>query len=64
MALAGTTRSTCHKRGIILTCFVDGHKRFRPLVFESMRDMPSSDSAAVPGANRLNDLPRNPRHRL
>jgi hypothetical protein len=24
-------RESCHKSGVILTCYVDGHKRFRAL---------------------------------
>ena len=35
MALALTSNPTCRKSGLILTCFVDGHKRFRSLDFDS-----------------------------
>jgi hypothetical protein len=35
MALALTSNPTCRKSGLVLTCFVDGHKRFRSLDFDS-----------------------------
>ncbi|HVP09765.1 MAG TPA: hypothetical protein VMV94_01105 [Phycisphaerae bacterium] len=40
MRAAASDREWCHKSGVILTCYVDGRKRFRAVPL---------DSAASPG---------------
>lgn len=46
MSTSSSPRSTSVKRGLVLTCYVDGRKRFRAV---PLRDEPQADgSAGVP----------------
>ncbi len=39
-------KESCHKRGVVLTCYVDGHKRFRVVPVDG-DDNQASDGAGA-----------------
>ena len=49
MSLRASDRESCHKSGIVLTCYVDGHKRFRTVPLSAFTDRaPPDDGEAAP----------------
>lgn len=50
MASQPTENRSCTKRGVILTCYVDGKKRFRALAVDNDRPTapPTVDASAAP----------------
>ncbi len=56
MATQPSQNRSCTKRGVILTCYVDGKKRFRALAVDADRPTapPTVDSATVPSHRATN----------
>lgn len=51
MPVYDSDRNPCHKHGMVLTCYVDGHKRFRAVRLEEDTPTTGADDPVAMAAS-------------